>query len=141
MHSTPTNLCPYFWQIVLAVICLPFNFIWNFPLVAFNWLYKKITKEDFLEEKEYFSSLFIISTLSYIGFFMIVAMIGMWFNPSKFLAPGMFGYGVLILILTAVYINWKKEKRSYKSKPNILKEFIKAKYNKHCPQITWVKTK
>jgi hypothetical protein len=70
------------------------------------------------------------------------------------LAAGFIGWGVTIIFSVAGLFKWTKEKLENRhikydedgyriwdpvkeKQPSIIKEFVKAKYNKYCPKIDW----
>ncbi len=145
-HTVPTNLCPYFWKVVFAVICFPFNFLWNLPLEIANLINKggNKNKANIIGEPHYyFSSLWLANFIVYFLLYVIISMICIWINydPRFFLGASL-GYLALVAIGIVALVGWLKDKNEGKEKsPNILVEFVKAKYSKYCPQITWIKTK
>lgn len=143
----PTNLCPYFWKIVLAMLLFPFNFLITGPLKLLSL--SGVGDED-------------IATDSYFRLFwpsigfnfllcLVYAMIAMfWYIPISMEAKPTitFVIGVccwFLSIISSIAFGIKylvnlaaKRHRPYKpDKPNIIVEFIKAKYNKSCPMVVW----
>jgi hypothetical protein len=133
--TLPTNLCPYFWKIVLAVITL--------PITSVSFLGKCYRFSD------RFSWLFAVAFIEGI-IFAVGLLLSMMFGliPSHgkvnwhefFIANGVGIAGCAAIALIG-YLCDKLSKREHKSpkakQPNILVEYVKAKKNKHCPMIEW----
>jgi hypothetical protein len=157
----PTNLCPYFWKLVLMwVTILPFTLI-TLPVQIITKFDKKTFGESFGYTLAFYFASFALLVLSAlpISFFTTFTKGGFWdsMRNGSILCW-------LIIIAVAIYYGlkhlfiWVKEggklydedgsryygydsegnKIYYKTKkPNIVAEFIKAKYNKYCPKIDW----
>lgn len=152
----PKNLCPYFWKVMLALILFfPFAAIFT-PLKIF-WLIKnKINKDempDEISDDGFLSELLAMALVLDAALFCLFSMVYMWFGNvfdkknTVFEVFGWLGY-LIIFVGFIVFVvekikerreeNWVYSDEPYKEKqPNILKEFVKAKYNKYCPQIEW----
>lgn len=136
-NTLPTNLCPYFWKLVLAVITLP---ITSVSLLGrcrsfgerFSWL---------------FAAAFIEGIIFAVGL-LLSMMFGLISSTSKvnwheFLIANGMGIAGCAAIALIGYLCEMLSKRNYKTakvkekQPNILVEFVKAKKNKHCPMIEW----
>jgi hypothetical protein len=127
----PTNLCPYFWKVLWALIL----FIPCQLLLLPVYLFKDV--RDMLEIEGY------ISAHLGIGFFMYLAL-----GVVYVLTFGLFSHNdalrhtahvmwvilslVGICILIGMYLDRKEE-------DSLITAFIKAKYNKYCPKINWRK--
>jgi len=148
-RNVPNNLCPYFWLLVWAIVCFPFNFIWNFPAMTIHLVARIWNKEgwDDWADSKYMNDCFKISTEVNLILICLISMVGLWINSGNgiFQVFGVIGYLLLITALCAIISDWYKErprKKTYKpQKPNIFNEFIKAKYNRMCPKIEWTSTK
>ena len=149
-RGVPCNLCPYFWMLLWAIVCFPFNFIWNLPSLIIHTISKIWDKNGFLDwnEKVYFGDRFKISLLINLLTSCLISMILIWFKQNEFsITFGVIGYVILVIILGFLIQEWYKSRpkkikqgvgKIYKEpKPNILVEFIKAKYNRYCPKIEW----
>lgn len=133
---TPTNLCPYFWKTVLSIVLLLPLFIFCIPLRTGSHIFDcKDGKKGTIWE------VFGAAVATNIAAFLFVGMVAFWWvvQKSTWWSVGFVGYGVTgtILLFFVVdkiqrSIKWKKSGR-----PNILKEFIKAKKQKYCPVIEW----
>lgn len=165
-EDMPTNLCPYFWKlVVMYILLIPVGII-TLPTI----FSKRIHYGDFN-----FTERLIVSFVSWaLMFFVFIAIFPItylfvgWFpKDTTFNAWQIIGLGLWIgviigcLITLPIYLyKRRKEKHQqrykksiwneefgdyvdnpdyvpYESKPNILIEFIKAKYNKYCPKIDW----
>lgn len=152
----PKNLCPYFWKIVLACIIFIPMAAWFTPLYLFKRVDKLFNKEvDFSISSDGFCSvLFAAAFAINVAVFLLFGMAAMWFFPIDFnkeanwvQVVGIIGWTITILVGSGIgfamikeKIEERKERRGGATKepsPNILVEFIKAKYNKYCPQIDW----
>ena len=144
----PTNLCPYFWKLVMAYVFVIPVFITTLPYVIidkYSWslsLGNRIWK-GFVY---WFILFLLIVALSPIMLF--------WYTPVKdsfleiLMIYGFFVWAAGLLIGIIWFIHhlgekikerkWKgrnlpkKEKRS-----NIIVEMVKATYYKYCPKIDW----
>ena len=144
----PTNLCPYFWKLVVA-------YLFAIPLFIISLPYVIINKPSLIESFGnriwggfiYWVMLFVlIATLSPIMLF--------WYTPVKdSLLISLIGCGFLLwvvgLLFGAIkfiqYLNEKSLKRIWQSenlqkkekRTNIIVEMVKATYYKYCPKIDW----
>jgi hypothetical protein len=141
--TMPTNLCPYFWKLVTAVILSPLFAIYTLPYEIIN--YKRSRRDtygDMLEESLGYWLLIaaIICMISSLGFFFYI--------PDKgSLLWGIMGVGCILwgsLILVGITwaivktVEYLKSKKSDDEKTdNIIVEMVKAKYHKYCPKIDW----
>lgn len=101
------------------------------------------------KKKKYFSSLMGLSLLINFLLYILISMIGIWFNTRGVWDLGaIIGYGGVIfgglyflyVLIRRTIIKRRKANVTYEEPtPNILAEFIKAKYNKYCPKIEWNK--
>jgi len=149
--NMPTNLCPYFWK--LAIMWL---FIIPYSIFALPYLWMRVsgTYRENIRDR-------ILGGLIVYGIIYLVFLFGFGFTvfftrfpKDSFLDANQF-MGVLVVmitlfVLTTGGLNWFcskffKKKNVYdeegnlinESKPNIIIEFIKAKYNNYCPKIDW----
>lgn len=156
-YQLPSNLCPYFWKLVLAwVLVLPYV-IFSLPFILTHEIFDKSYKNG----QNSFNERMGISAIIYVFLFVLFALgvgVGALFTTyekgSIFLnvLPGsiLFWIG---LVLIGIYqgikalVNWIKEpkkvydKHGYRvypeKKPNLVVEFVKAKYGQYCPKIDW----
>lgn len=148
-RGVPTNLCPYFWLLLLAIICFPFNFVWNLPAIISHLISKIFSKDGFeaWADEKYFGTCFLMSVVINFAVLCVVGMIGVWFhyNNTLFFVFGGIGYLIIFGIICHFLKLWLEERRKktdtpyqYKEpKPSILVEFVKAKYKRYCPKIEW----
>lgn len=160
----PTNLCPYFWKSVAAMLfCIPV-FLWTAP---FMLLHRDDHSSTGIGERLGISAITWIFILAAISMLTPFALI--WIEPTKgslyfnTVCAGIMCWMVAVvvgIIELVKYIRekiedakWKKMKggrhnvydehgnwvgyRYEKPKANIFVEFIKAKYNRYCPKIDW----
>ena len=141
-YNRPENFCPYFWSLVWMFIAI-------IPFVIFitpGFLFHSFQKNSF----EYRMKTSIFSML---GFFMIVGFFRIPFvinfapfyidEKSLFLVICDF-FGILswfsVAFFLLIYIFHLLDTallKNKKEKSSIIISFIKAKYNKVCPTITW----
>jgi hypothetical protein len=142
-NQMPKSLCPYFWQLlIMYVFIVPYT-LFTLPYHLFN----KWENESFVSGIAgsfvvYLCLFGIFTMFSFVTFlFNNLPEKGFWSNVcvSGFIL-WVFTIGGLISELTK-YL-WSKSREKSKTttidkKPNIIVEFIKAKYNRYCPKITW----
>ncbi len=135
----PHNLCPYFWKLVIATLFLPFNLIWH----SISLIVNAVAKDDIIGERDwpFFSSRFMMSLALNVLLCVLIGMVAIWFAWNSFTRiSGITGYGVLIIVLISlgiIKIQKRMSRRVREKRPNIIAEFVKAKYNKYCPTIEW----
>ncbi len=141
-YEMPTNLCSYFWALVLAYITTPLFFLFAIPAL----ILAAVDKDDDFEVRStgYIWKAFIGFVIWVLVFFLIcmVWVVIKWFSlsiPKPITAVGVVGWGLTTLITLIVFVERWKEKRRYgkPKEPSVIWEFIKAKYHKYCPQIKW----
>lgn len=146
----PESLCPYFWKLVLAYPLI----VLLLPLLIPTWITLKFQDEA---DNEYpIGAKAVIGLLLY-AFGFVVFMIGVfisscWISYYKgtimyqFYFSGGFISFILGVFSVSFLIKYIIDNRKYKrkfnneyveEKPNLIVEFVKAKYNKYCPKITW----
>ncbi len=153
-----TNLCPYFWGTILAVIVLPFVFSAkqlariNPPSVDVPHVDFDIPRIEFevpeISRKTQITigKIALISVISLVslGLYQLGDMVG-WDN---FLYGTLVVVGVITTIVGIIYslikvhdrwCNWRHDhpKKYKEPKPNMLWVMIKAKKNEHCPMLEW----
>ena len=155
-NPLPNNLCPYFWKFILSIALLAPCYIWQLPGILFQFVKSRFGKEkpDYWFKEGVFhlgdDNPMLISLGVNILFYFVTSMVGMWFDFSNqaLLVGGIVGWGLAVAFFIFVlheegYFERKRKHKppTYKepkeAKPNILIEFIKAKYNKYCPKINW----
>ena len=140
----PKTLCSYYWELVVAyILAIPLA-----VLIVPTYLFEQY-KGDKSHERigagfVLWSVVFIFFTLIYplFEYFSILPIIGNLFEASCIL------WSIIIIIAMAIGcgIFWdyladriENNRTYYEKKPNLLIEYIKAKKNKYCPKITWIK--
>lgn len=145
----PESLCPYFWKLVLAYPLI----VVLLPLLIPTWITLKLNDD---ESDAPIGAKAIMGALLY-GFGFMIFMICVFISSfwvTYYIKTTMyqfyFGGGFITLILgvaggyllvKSLIVN-RKYKRKFNNeyveeKPNLVVEFVKAKYNKYCPKITW----
>lgn len=146
----PESLCPYFWKLVLAYPLI----VVLLPLLIPTWITLKFQDED---DNEFpIGAKAVMGVLLY-GFGFVIFMFGVFISSfwvTYYIKTPMYQFyicgGVITLILgvaggyllvKSLIVN-RKYKRKFNNeyveeKPNLIVEFVKAKYNKYCPKITW----
>jgi len=145
--TMPTNLCPYFWKLVTAVILSPLFAIYTLPYEIIN--YKRSRRDTYGD----------MLGISFVYWCLIAAIICMisplvlfFYIPDKdsllrvMMILGLCVWASLIIfgIIWSIHKTEKyllNENHSKKSDPektdNIIVEMVKAKYHKYCPKIDW----
>jgi hypothetical protein len=152
-NNLTNNLCPYFWKLLLMYVLIIPYFIVSLPYLIKEY-------KDSFNSKEYswqsFNQRFFVgfafNIILFIIFLMLTALSHIFINYTKdslFFYFSMVGFVIwmsiiifLIIHLTTFIINKIKYRRNLinddnENKPNIVIEFIKAKYNNYCPKIDW----
>lgn len=162
-YQLPKNLCPYFWKVVLMFLLIVPYTAFCIPVVVYEIIMKLGKKEGSdlsTTDRPIFSFITYIILLIIIS--MIVAVSSIWIsipNDKSFLFQlrilgsllwGLaIGTGIYHLIkwLYSAIGDYRYRKNNYdingnwlprEPKPNLVKEFVKAKYHKYCPKIEWV---
>lgn len=150
-NKLPNNLCPYFWKLSLAwlltIVLFPPMFFLLIPAMIIS-IFSVDFKTSLWGNKFTFAIMGIFIYAALLIAFSIVVFAatilgligyvsGSWLSTFQIWGGiiSCAGAGVGVYYLGKLIIEHKK-KNSYKS-PNIVKEFIKAKYNKYCPKIDW----
>jgi hypothetical protein len=145
--TMPTNLCPYFWRLVTAVILSPLLAIYTLPYEIINdKRSRRDTYGDMLGTSFVYWAIItaVICMISTLGLF--------FYTPDKdsllwvMMAVGFCLWSCLIVIgitwaivKTVEYLrNDNHSKKSNAEKTdNTIVEMVKAKYHKYCPKIDW----
>ena len=141
--TMPTNLCPYFWKLVTAVILSPLLAIYTLPYEIINYKRRRWDTygDMFLTSAACWCIIFaFISMISSLGFFFYIPDKGSLLSVIMTIGSCFWGCLILVgiiwgIIKTAEYLESKKiddEKTD-----NIIVEMVKAKYHKYCPKIDW----
>jgi hypothetical protein len=141
--TMPTNLCPYFWRLVTAVILSPLLAIHTLPYEIINYKRQRWdTYSDMLGKSLVCWALIaaIICMILPLGLFFYIP-------DEDSLLMGMMFFGFCVWAsLIVVGIGWgiyetvkylKSKKSDDEKTDNIIVEIVKAKYHKYCPKIDW----
>jgi hypothetical protein len=156
-NALPSNLCPYFWKLVMAwVVLIPYA-LFCAPSIILNEAFSKGYRNGQVKTGERMFH----SVVVYLLIFVLLAMGAavatlfttlykgtffgeIWFGGVVFWIL-LIGFGIIEGIKALIeYI--KDSRKVYDEdgyrvypdkKPNLLIEFFKAKYNKYCPKIEW----
>lgn len=153
--TMPESLCPYFWKMILAwVFLIPYTIL-SLPVILMD---RKDPEKRSTGERAgigfiiWFILFIVVCMLSWVGLFFV--------DPPKdslymnIIVTGFIGWAFSIGIGVAQLIKFLKHKwetrhirydeEGYRiwepvkeKEPSIIKEFVKAKYNKYCPKIEW----
>lgn len=159
----PTNLCPYFWKLVLAwLVLIPYS------LVCLPMVIMELTDRGYKYDDNSTGKRIGMSAILYFMLFCVssmIALICVFFTiPEKdsfygFLAAIGGAVWILVIALCSIegykaFKDWnyrrkiKYDENGYRiwnepkqKKTYLVVEFAKAKYNKYCPKIDWVDNK
>ena len=154
----PESLCPYFWKLVFA---WPITILLS-PLLIPIWIIEKFDKGN--SDIPVIGKAFVGSILYgclFLVFCMGVTISSIWITYYQktvwfqwYIGGFLVMFGLLVAGVILLFRMWK-DKRYQKRldsswdengnyipiedrvKPNIIIEFVKAKYNRYCPKITW----
>ena len=154
----PESLCPYFWKLAIAYPLIAVLL----PLLIPTWIIERFD-ESYKEESTPIGAKALIGFLMY-GFVFMIFTIGVFISSywiTYYQETAMYSFyiggGFTSLILgvacgylgiKTLYVQHKRRRRKIlydkngnflplEEKPNLVVEFVKAKYNKYCPKITW----
>ena len=149
----PKSLCPYFWKLVLAwTLTIMFGVpatVFLLPILIIS-IFSKDARETWKENKYTAVAVGFIIEFAIFLFFSIPVFLLTMFGYTEYVKDTFLGdYAILggvVLVISIIFglyftIKYvadkvKKGKHDIK-KPNVVKEFIKAKYNRYCPKIDW----
>lgn len=147
----PNNLCPYFWLSFLAFVVFPFNFLFSLPAKIICAAQDKWEWDIFKEkgDRQYWKGAFLAqSWFSNVALYLTFCMVAVWWN-KVWMIGAIIGAIVVAGILFILFYGWMEDRRieardkrqslGKEKRPNVLVEFIKAKYSKYCLQIEWTK--
>ena len=159
-YELPNNLCPYFWKLVLAwTLLIPYSLFCTLYILTHEIFDDKYENGDH-KTGERMSVSLLMNGILFILFLMINVVV--WFfvdyDPKSIftdlLGPGAmlwtvaicFGvyYGIKALVEYIKESRIPRDENGYRiypeykeKKPNLIVEFVKAKYGKYCPKIDW----
>ena len=142
-NQMPKSLCPYFWQLlIMYVFIVPYTLI-ALPYHLFNgWKNYSFVSGIVGSFVVYLFLFGIFSMISFVTFLFIhLPEKSLWMNVCVFGFISWFFTICGLIIHFSPYL-WNKLKIKPREtftekKPNLIIEFIKAKYNRYCPNITW----
>lgn len=164
----PKNLCPFFWKTVYMYLTLLPLLVIAWPAILFIEQPWSEENGDEMENSQRIGGGFFLYVVGFLALTAIAAPFrffmtfkeGGFFDESTrvgaFIWVVAIGISLYFLIKGIVnYIKEKRQNRLYEKlknagwpddlitepKKNLLIEFIKAKYNKYCPQIEWESNK
>ena len=144
----PTNLCPYFWKLVMA-------YVFAIPLFIISLPYVIIDKSSSIES---LNSRIWGGFVCWFGLFCLIVALSpimlFWYTPVKdSLLENLIRCGLLTwvagltlgIIWFIHYLGEKIKERKWKGRnlpkkekrSNIIVEMVKATYYKYCPKIDW----
>lgn len=150
----PKNLCPYFWKLLLGWVIW---IIFGIPIAALLVpmlvisLFDKEIKGDLNGNKYGFAVagaiiyFLIFCVASVVIFLLTLFSVIQFVEDEGFydlqMIGGMITFVLIIfgIIAGILYLHNNKNRpdKNIDKSPNIVKEFIKAKYNRYCPKIDW----
>lgn len=153
-NELPNNLCTYFWGLVISYLFLIPIGLLTLPITIcrFNNLRQSNYEFDsFIDRLGISTTLWVLIYL----LFCLISPITLFFTSYTQdslmyynIQLGLSIWGILIVVIVFVSIDIvNKNRRLYsrrgnkkviENKPNLIIEFIKAKYNNYCPKIDWV---
>lgn len=137
----PWNLCPYFWKLVWGFIAFIPNFILQLPYLVYELFGG--TKDDCSERRGLgFAIWFVMGLILLYGALTwnwCAAMFGYNYNQIAANAGWVIHAAAAIITIYLLYKNYRKSKTIIEKAPNLIKEFVKAKYHRYCPKLEWVK--
>lgn len=158
--NLPNNLCPYFWKLILAwALLVPYSLFCTLYILTHEIFDTKYENGDHKTGERMGISL-LLNGIILMLFLMINVVV--WFfvdyTPksifSELLGPGAmlwvvaigFGiyYGIKALVEHIKESRIPRDENGYRiyppykeKKPNLIIEFVKAKYGQYCPKIDW----
>jgi hypothetical protein len=147
--TMPTNLCPYFWKLVTAVILSPLFAIYTLPYEIINYKRRRLetygdmlgTSAATVESAIYWCFIAaIICMISPLGLFFCIPDKGSLLSVIMTIGCILCGSLIIVgitwaIVKTVVYLESKKS--DDEKTDNIIVEMVKAKYHKYCPKIDW----
>lgn len=142
-NSLPTNLCPYFWKSLLALLLLPLVLVFQlfyYPLSPIKWFKEEISGDRFSERTMGVCFMIVILLLTGLGFFINDFFVD-YVEGSFGFVMSLLGFACSVVIVGATFwiVGGKLENKlkNREKRPSLIKEYFKAKKGKYCPQIEW----
>lgn len=138
--KVPNNLCGYFWRTVWYTIAFIPTLIIFIPI----WIYLLFSKKKWDEAVYHYPMALGLNLV--LG--LITCMVLVWFHTLRgehdpwqvVFIFGIVGYLAATTGLLAFFADKMAKRRRTKgtsNRPNLVKEYLKAKKNKYCPIIEW----
>lgn len=158
-NDLPTNLCPYFWKLVLAwLVLVPYSLV-CLPMIVLELTDKGYKYNDTNTGKRigmsviaYFMLFVISSMISLICAFFVLPEKGSFYMAMVSIGTMTWVVAIVIGVVEGykAFKDWnyrrkiKYNENGYRilnppkqEKTYLVVEFAKAKYNKYCPKIDW----
>jgi len=158
-NDLPTNLCPYFWKLVLAwLVLVPYSLV-CLPMIVLELTDKGYKYSDTSTGKRigmsviaYFILFVISSMISLICAFFVLPEKGSFYMAMVSIGTMTWVIAIVIGVVEGykAFKDWnyrrkiKYDENGYRiwnepkqEKTYLVVEFAKAKYNKYCPKIDW----
>ena len=160
VKQLPNNLCPYFWKLVLAYILFIPYAIFSLPMIVFTELLDKNYSNGDNKTGERLGLSFLMYVAVFLASVMVIAVGAFFTTYAKYgFCTKVVPIGILLWLVAIViggyqgikawreyiinsrikydengYRIWEEPKEKT---PNMVIEFIKAKYGEYCPRIEW----
>lgn len=161
--NMPTNLCPYFWKLVLVYLTVIPLTLLALPTMVMEKLINShkystkwvpLVKLAFGGFMIYVLIYLVLSMLFASGAFIfgynyipeeneVLSFLGFTQSIGLMLVSALLIMGAVVLIITTISMMLKllaADHRKFRDS-NVMIQFVKAKYNRYCPQIQWKHTK
>jgi len=135
----PSNLCPYFWKIIIGILWFIPSVILSIPVIVLDKIEKSTIPFEPQERNILGFAIWLCLLGCTIALIGVITMLGAVLGLTAWNGLSM---AIALLICVAVpvlFIMWliKRKEYNFEKKPNIFTEFFKAKYNNYCPKIDW----
>lgn len=147
ISDLPNNLCPYFWKVIFGIVVFIPNLIVQIPSYFVMLFYKKYEDMDCLARRV--GGIAIYFVLAAIGAYLFItinfikAIFGCYSYDMGAANAGLIVNAFILITCMVLWIIFNRQKdkpeksMEEEKRPNLLVEFIKAKYNRYCPKIDW----
>lgn len=140
-EDLPNNLCAFFWKNLLAYLLLPV--VTLFSLMYYPASLIPIVRRDFGDDRfskrvDGLTTVILLFLLFCVGVFVS----GYWvtyYEESFMHFVFLFG-GCTLVVLSVCFVFYLIGVFG-NNKPNVVKEYVKAKKGKYCPKIEWIDEK
>ena len=142
-QSMPTNLCPYFWKLVVMwIFIVPMSIL----AITNTFIYKLSKGELGADSHEdiwgKFSYGIVFYLVIYIASCMIIALSYLFIgyeNGTALFTLSAIGFVFWFFWIVGFIALFIKDMTDNDHNDGVVKGFVKAKYNKYCPTIEWSK--